>query len=93
MKDLVKRFFFPLVWGIAALIIFIPGFTRMQNLKNKNADLQKKNKRLTVENELLRNELSRLENDNVYQEKVLREKMGVVRKNEVPVKIISDDNN
>jgi len=93
MKEFVKRFFFPIIWCLAALILFVPGFARIQHLKNKNHDLQRKNKRLTVENELLKNELSRLENDNIYQEKVLREKMGVVRKDEVPVKIISDANN
>ena len=35
-------------------------------------------------------ELKRVENDPVYQEKIAREKMGVVRKGEIPVKILPE---
>ncbi len=77
----------------AAAVIFLPGFAKIHHLKNKNNDLLRKNKRLQTENELLRSELSRVEKDGMYQEKILREKMGVVRKDEVPVKIISDVKN
>lgn len=93
MKRLFTRFFWPIVWILAAAVIFLPGFAKMNQLRNKNNDLVRKNKKLTVENELLHTELSRIENDGVYQEKILREKMGVVRKDEVPIKIISDVNN
>ena len=34
--------------------------------------------------------MQRVENDPVYQEKMARDKMGVVRKGEIPVKIFSD---
>lgn len=91
MKQLFKRFFWPIVLTLAGVIIFLPGFTKMTHLKNKNKDLMRKNQRLQVENELLRNEISRFEKDGVYQEKILREKMGVVRKDEVPVKLVPDD--
>jgi cell division protein FtsB len=90
MKRMFKKFFWPILWIIAAAVIFMPGFSKIHQLKNKNYDLQRKNKRLHVENELLRTELSRFEKDGVYQEKILREKMGVVRKNEVPVKLVPD---
>jgi hypothetical protein len=93
MKRLFKRFFWPIVWIVAAAVIFMPGFAKIHQLRGKNNDLLRKNKRLKVENELLHTELSRIEKDGVYQEKILREKMGVVRKDEVPVKIISDVNN
>jgi cell division protein FtsB len=91
MKQLFKKFFWPIILTLAAAIIFLPGFTKMTRLKNKNKDLMRKNQRLQVENELLRNEISRFEKDGVYQEKILREKMGVVRKDEVPVKLVPDD--
>ena len=90
MKQLFKKFFWPIVLIIAAAVIFMPGFAKIHQLKSKNNDLQRKNKRLHVENELLRTELSRFEKDGVYQEKILREKLGVVRKNEVPVKLVPD---
>ncbi|MFA6384079.1 MAG: septum formation initiator family protein [Candidatus Omnitrophota bacterium] len=93
MKRLFKRFFWPIVLVLAAVVIFLPGFAKIHQLKNKNNDLLRKNKRLQVENRLLHTELSRVEKDGVYQEKILREKMGVVRKDEVPVRIISDVNN
>ena len=92
MKQMLKKFFWPIVWITAAAIIFMPGFAKINQLKSKNNDLQRKNRRLHVENELLRTDLSRVEKDGVYQEKILREKMGVVRKNEVPVKLIPDVN-
>ncbi|MBU0709161.1 MAG: septum formation initiator family protein, partial [Candidatus Omnitrophica bacterium] len=41
-------------------------------------------------NSLLQKELERIKNDPVYQEKIAREKMGVVRKGEIPVKIIPE---
>jgi cell division protein FtsB len=45
---------------------------------------------MVVENYLLQQELKKLENDPVYQEKMARDKMGVVRKGEIPIKIFSD---
>ncbi|MFA5100039.1 MAG: septum formation initiator family protein [Candidatus Omnitrophota bacterium] len=93
MKRLLKRFFWPIVGIVAIAVIFIPGFAKIHQLKSKNNDLLRKNRRLQAENELLHTEISRIEKDGVYQEKILREKMGVVRKDEVPVKIISDANN
>jgi len=78
------------IFGIAVLllIVFLPGYTKLQELRDKNRDLQAKVKKLSIENMLLQEELRRIENDPVYQEKILREKMGVVRKGEIPVKIV-----
>jgi hypothetical protein len=36
----------------------------------------------------LQQELKRADGDPVYQERVAREKMGVVRKGEIPIKIV-----
>lgn len=85
---LKKKFFWVFVVGIILLIIYFPGYTKIQELRDKNRDLLEKNKILKAENAVLEKELKRLENDTFYQEKILREKMGVVRKNEIPVKII-----
>ncbi len=80
------------LFGITVFILFVflPGYTRLAELKDKNRDLETKIKRLNVENYLLQQELQRIENDSVYQEKITRERMGVVRKGEVPVKIIPE---
>ncbi len=80
------------LFGIAVLflILFLPGYTKLQELRDKNRDLADKFKKIAVENYLLQEELKRAESDPVYQEKIAREKMGVVRKGEIPVRIISE---
>ena len=85
-----KVFFF---WGVVlvVLILFLPGYTKLQELLDKNRDLETKIKQLASENDLLQQELKRIENDEFYQEKIAREKMGVVRKDEVPLKIVPED--
>ncbi|HTY44604.1 MAG TPA: septum formation initiator family protein [Patescibacteria group bacterium] len=82
------------VWFIAAAVVilalFLPGYTKLQDLKEKSRDLQDKIKRLSIENALLEQELKRIASDPLYQERIAREKMGVVRKGEIPVKIIPE---
>ena len=79
------------LFGIAVflLFIFLPGYSKLQELRDKNVELEAKIKNLTKENTLLHYELKRVENDPLYQEKILRDKMGVVRKGEIPVKILA----
>lgn len=72
------------------LIIFLPGYTKLQELRDKNRDLEMKIKQLRIENSLLEQELKRAENDPIYQEKMVREKMGVVRRGEIPLKIVPE---
>ncbi|MBU1998330.1 MAG: septum formation initiator family protein [Candidatus Omnitrophota bacterium] len=74
--------------GLVILIIFLPGYTKIQELRDRNLDLQQKNKVLKKENQFLEAELIRITTDSVYQERILRDKLGVVRKDEVPVKIV-----
>ncbi len=80
------------LFGIAVflLVLFLPGYTKLQELRDKNRDLEVKIKRLTMENILLQQELKRVENDPIYQERIAREKMGIVRKGEIPVRIIPE---
>jgi len=76
--------------SVFLLILFLPGYTKLQELRDRNRDLEEKIKQLQIENTLLQQELSRVERDSVYQEKIIREKMGVVRKGEVPVKVVPE---
>ena len=78
------------LFGIAVflLVAFFPGYTKLQELRDKNRELEVNIKRLYIENALLQEELRRTEEDPVYQEKIAREKMGVVRKGEIPIKIL-----
>ena len=70
------------------LAIFLPGYTKLQDLRDKNRELEVKIRKLKVDNVLLQEELKRIESDPIYQEKIAREKMGVVRKGEIPIKIV-----
>ncbi len=72
------------------LVLFLPGYSKIQELKERNRDLEQKTKKLKIENALLEQELKRVENDALYQERILRDKMGVVRKDELPVKVIPE---
>jgi cell division protein FtsB len=80
------------LFGIAVfiLVLFLPGYTKLQDLKDRNRDLEDKIRRLRIENTLLQQEVARIESDSTYQEKIAREKMGLVRKGEIPVRIIPE---
>ncbi len=85
---ILKKAFSVFAVAILLLIIFLPTYTKIQELRDRNRDLFDKNIALGKENKLLEEQLRRIENDPVYQERILREKMGVVRKDEVPVRIV-----
>ncbi len=89
-KIAIKRGFFIFGLGILLLVIFLPSYTKIQELRDRNRDLEEKSKKLVAENTLLERELKRIESDRVYQEKILRQKLGVVRKDEIPVKIVQE---
>jgi cell division protein FtsB len=72
------------------VILFFPGYAKLRGLESKNRDLEVKIKQLKIENALLGQELKSIEDDPFYQEKIAREKMGVVRPGEVPIKIVPE---
>ncbi len=88
---MLKKFLVLIIFLGVLVFIFLPGYYKISVLNVRNEDLEQKNKRLKEENNLLKSEITRIEKDQVYQEKILREKMGVVRKNEIPVKLIPQE--
>ena len=90
MLSALRKAFWLFGISVFLLIVFLPGYTKLQDLRDRNRDLQEKIKRLNIENSLLQQELARIESDPNYQEKIAREKMGMVRKGEVPIKIIPE---
>ena len=86
-----KSFFGFFGIAIVAVCLFIPGYAKIRQLQHTNADLRDKTRRLAEENQLLEKELSMMEKDGLYQEKILREKLGVVRKDEIPLKMLPRD--
>lgn len=92
MLPILRKAFWLFGLSVFLLFIFLPGYTKLQELRDRNRELEVKIKHLSIDNALLQQELSRIEKDPLYQEKIAREKMGVVRKGEVPVKILIDKN-
>ncbi|MBM3249444.1 MAG: septum formation initiator family protein [Candidatus Omnitrophica bacterium] len=90
MLPILRKGFWLFGLAVFLLIIFLPGYTKLQELRDRNRDLEARMKSLSVENALLQKELERIENDPVYQEKIAREKMGVVRKGEIPIKVVPE---
>jgi cell division protein FtsB len=88
MLSALKRAFWLFGLAVFLLVVFLPGYSKLQELRDKNRDLLAKIKRLSMENHLLQEELKKIETDPVYQEKIARDQMGVVRKGEIPIKII-----
>lgn len=88
MLKIVKQGSFLLCVGIL-LVIFFPGYAKMQELRQKNRDLEENIKKLQAENLKFSQERERLEKDPEYLERVGREKLGIVKKGEVVYKIIN----
>jgi len=90
MLSTLRKAFWLFGFTVLLLVLFLPGYIKLQGLRAKNRQLEVNFRKMAVENYLLQEELKRLENDPVYQEKMARDKMGVVRKGEIPIKIFSD---
>jgi cell division protein FtsB len=90
MLSTLRKAFWLFGFTVLLLVLFLPGYTKLQESRTKNRQLEEKFRKMAVENSLLQEELKRIENDPVYQEKIARDKMGVVRKGEIPIKIFSD---
>lgn len=85
------KFFIVVICGIFALLIFVPSFTRMNDIQQKNHDYERQIEELAAKNADLREELRKLKDDPEYLEKVAREKMGLVRDGEVIYRITPMD--
>ena len=90
MLSTLRKAFWLFGISVFLLVLFFPGYTKLQQLRDKNRELEIKLKKVYVDNALLAQELERIQNDPVYQERIAREKMGVVRKGEIPIKIVPD---
>ncbi|MDD5044856.1 MAG: septum formation initiator family protein [Candidatus Omnitrophica bacterium] len=78
------------IFGTTVLIfvLFLPGYLKVQDLRDRNRELLNRITVLNKENVLLQQEFFRLQTDSEYLEKFAREKTGVVRKGEIPVKVV-----
>jgi len=67
---------------VVLVILFLPSYARMQDLKAKNREYAQRIEFLQRRNVQLEQEQHLLESDPAYLEKVAREKMGLIRNGE-----------
>ena len=65
------------------LLMFLPSFNQMQNVKAKSLEYERRIQELELQHAQLLKEKERLENDPVYLEKIAREKLGLIKQGEV----------
>lgn len=80
----VKKTVLLILSGLVLLtVIFLPGFSRLNKLRNKNEELLNRIKVLEEYNVQMEKELEKMHEDPGYLEQKAREKLGIVRKGEV----------
>ena len=72
-------------------LIFLPGFAKVQELKSRLRDTEDRFRKVQQENAALEDRIAQMRNGTEYMEMVAREKMGVVKKGETILKIVSTD--
>jgi len=73
------------------LLIFLPGFAKLQELKTKLAETEEKIRRAQRQNAILEQRIAQMQNNTAYLEMVARDKLGIVKKGETVLKIVRDD--
>ncbi len=76
-----------LVLGLAGYGLFGPGSGKRTQLAAELERLQRENRELAAENRRLALEVDALQNRRDYQEKVIREELGLVRPDEVIIQL------
>lgn len=71
--------------GLLALlgIVFLPGHSELQKLREENEQHKKRIELLEEHNEKLKRELAKMQEDPDYVEKKARDKLGIVKKGEI----------
>ena len=90
---MIKNALWLFSFAIIVFLLFLPSYTKMQDLRQKNSELAKELRELKHQNAQLKRERALLENDPVYLEKVAREKMGLIREGEVVYKMVPQATN
>ena len=85
---MLKNALWLFVFTVVVLILFLPSYAKMQDLKVKNAEYAKRITYLQKRNAFLEREQHLLETDPAYLEKVARNKMGLIRQGETVYRIV-----
>lgn len=85
---MLKNAIFLFLLSVVVFVLYLPSYTQLQDIRQKNQDFALQIKLLKEKNAELQREKKRLEEDPVYLEKVAREKMGLIKEGEVVYKIV-----
>ena len=85
------RIIIGLILLIGLAFLYLPGYSKIQELKERDRLLLKKIDTLEGENKNLSEELDKLKNDPVYIEYIARKEMGYVKEGEVIYKLIEEE--
>ena len=86
-----RKAFWIFAFTLFIFILFLPGYLKIQALKDRNRELENRIVVLNTENSILQQEFQKIQTDSDYLEKFAREKTGIVRKGEIPVKIVPNN--
>jgi cell division protein FtsB len=86
---MLKKFRLLTIIGVL-FFIYLPGFSKLQELKQRLNDAESEIRRVHRENYDLEQKIVSMRTDREALEIVAREKMGVVKKGETVLKIISE---
>jgi cell division protein FtsB len=87
-QEMLKNAIWLFAGTIVVLIFFLPSYSKLQDLRQRNHDYEQKISELKDNQVKLIEEQRLLEQDPVYFEKVGREKMGLIREGEVVYKLV-----
>jgi cell division protein FtsB len=85
---MLKNALWLFAFAVALLLVFLPSYAKMQDLKDKNDEYARRIEVLQKRNARLEQEQHLLETDPVYLEKVARQRMGLIRDGETVYKIV-----
>ena len=88
---MIKNGIFLFILAFFIFAVFVPSYTKMQDLKARNLELESQIKTLEKKNEELAKEKQLLEDDPVYLERVAREKMGIAREGEMVYRLMPEE--
>ena len=89
VKKIRIRLWMILLAGVVCL--YLPGLLELQELRSRRDELRTEIRKLKTENLSLLRERELLKQDIGYIERVARKKMGVVRKGEIPYKVVVEE--
>jgi cell division protein FtsB len=85
-----KVVLYGIIFLVVLTVVFLPGYSQLKRLRRENDELQKRIKLLKEHNDVLKEEISNLQQDPGYVEKKAREKLGVIKKGEIIYKPSSE---